>query len=342
MGSSAYDRFGSAVRERRIALGLSQIMLADQLSMSRQNLAEIEGGRRLPHLAMARRLAKGLGWTLDDLMRFLPPDEGPQWVMDAPPLTEAPVIWTLLSGTLTVARSGGVAPHFAMDGIWDPKTSRIRDVAGAADPSRTLFVAGCDPFLSWLWQSTPHPDIVLYVFSMGSQAALAALADGVVHFAGTHLFDPQSGQYNAIVDAMRLTPRRLQYLVWEAGMMGALTAPDGWALREPGSEARALFERCRGTKADHPVVELDSHWAIARYVSTHPHLAGVGIGPVASALDLPFALWAHEPYEWVTRADWSGDPRVRAFEHWLGSPPVAQALAHIPAIEPWSPGRVIH
>ncbi len=343
MNPPPFESFGNALRERRRQLGLTQAELARQLGMSRQNLVEIESGRRLPQLLSARHIASVLGWTVDELTRRLTTDAGGEirWVLDEPPSTKLPVVWTLLSHNIAVAQAGRVAPDFVFDGYWDPDKRRVDEIAGCRDPGTTLFVAGCDPFLPWLWERTPHPDVRLYVFSMGSRAALQALAQGQVHVAGTHLYDPVSHQYNRIVDSLPVTALRWQYLQWDTGLIGSLRDPAGWVLRERGSEARALFDRVHEVSEEtESALELDSHWAVARYVRAHPGLAGVGIRAVAEALNLPFYRLAQEPYEWVTQRQWLDDWRIRSFENWLQSPAVCAALEQIPGITPWSPGRV--
>ncbi len=334
MTSAPFQAFGEAVRARREELGMTQLHLSERLYMTRQNLAEIESGRRLPRLDTARRLATLLGWTLDALTAHLARESHPHWVMDAEPTEASPVIWTLIGEKLCVAKAGRVAPPLMVDGLWDPVTALVRDVPGACDPASTLFLAGCDPFVSWLWQRTPHPDITLYVFSMGSLAALQALAEGAVHLAGSHLFDQKSRRYNRFDNRFSFKTRRFPYLMWDSGALGAIQSPDQWVVKEPGSEARALFERQRGMSDSGPLVELDSHWAIARYVARHPHTAGVGIGAVALAMNLPFLPWTREPFEWITREEWTRDPRIRAFEQWLQSYSLTDLMQKVPGIIP--------
>lgn len=340
----AYERWGRAIRRRREVLGFSQADAARTLGISRQNLSEIEAGRRLPQLLLARRLAEWLGWSLDELVAALPAIHSApvlEWVLCTPPAGETPAVWSRLGERIAVAAAGNLSPDFALDGLYDPNTGRWQDLPGAADPGSTLFIGGCDPFLSWLFTVTPHPDITLYVFPMGSGRALQALAEGHILLAGSHLFDPQSGRYNAQVTRLPFSVHRVRYCVWEEGLMGELDHPRRLALREPGSEARALFERCRAQlrSGSNDAVELDSHWAVARYVRAHPHTAGVGLRATAAAIGLPFAPWAEEPYEWVTRAEWAGDPRIAAFQEWLASPAVGHALTRLSGIRPWDPGR---
>lgn len=344
MSTVRYDAFGEAVQRRRRELGLSQSRLADTLGISRQNLLEIEAGRRLPQLPLAHHMARAFGWSLDDLAGHLAPPQmadGIRWVFGEPPATLSPVVWTVMDHQLTVAPAGRVTPEFAMDGIWDPERGTVRESQGASDPSSTLFIAGCDPFLPWLWERTPHPELTLHIFSMGSKPALEALAQGQVHLAGTHLLDEATGRYNRLAETLSFPVARWQYLKWEEGVMGEIARPDGWVLREAGSEARALFERRRPALPEVPLLELDSHWAIARYVRSHPETAGIGLKAVAASLNLPFAPWAEEPYEWVTRQEWTRDTRLKAFQHWLGSPAVGRAIEQIPGLTPWDAGQAV-
>lgn len=311
--------------------------------MSRQNLVEIEAGRRLPGLAATRSLTLALRWSMDELAGYLPYSDletGVHWAFDSEPTEPTAVVWTLIEGRTVAAQSGRLSVEFAQDGTWDPREAVIRENVGTRDPQSTLFIAGCDPLLLWLWDRTEHPDMTLYMFSMGSEPAVRALDNGDVHIAGTHLFDPETGRYNENVERLTFGVRRLQYLYWESGALGALDNPRGWALREAGSEARALYQRHFAGRKVHPGVELDSHWAVARYVRSHPQMAGVSIRPVAHTMNLPFVKWSEEPFEWVTRADWTRDPRIRAFEIWLGSPVVAQLLGAVPGVVPWDPGRI--
>lgn len=340
-----FERFGEAIRQRRRQIGLSQTDFAQKLHISRQNLSEIEAGRRLPQLTLASDLASTLGWSLDALAGYLPESlasRGIAWSLGTPLTHPSPVVWTLLDGRLTVAPGSAIGEGFSCDGWWMPDTGEVQSIAGSKDPAETLFIAGCDPFLSWLWDRTPHPNMTLYVFSLGSIAAIRALERGEVHFAGTHLYDASSGQYNRVVDTLPFATRRFQYLYWDEGMMGRAPEAQSWVLREPGSEARALFERNISDPGDRGTIELTSHWDIARYIRSHPKSAGVGLRAVAESLGLPFEAWSHEAFEWVTRDAWAQkDHRIQAFQSWLRSPEVRHALSRIPGIVPWESGRVV-
>lgn len=55
------------VKDRRLALGLTQGELAERLGVSRQTIISIEGGRYDPSLPLALKLAVALGQSVESL-----------------------------------------------------------------------------------------------------------------------------------------------------------------------------------------------------------------------------------------------------------------------------------
>lgn len=62
------EAFGIAVRERRVALGVSQETLAAMAGLSRTHVSRIERGEHAPHLTQIFRLAGVLGCRPGDLV----------------------------------------------------------------------------------------------------------------------------------------------------------------------------------------------------------------------------------------------------------------------------------
>ena len=60
-------QFAETIRAIRATLGLKQAELAAEASISRQALAAIESGIYLPNVAIAVRLAKAIGLTVEEL-----------------------------------------------------------------------------------------------------------------------------------------------------------------------------------------------------------------------------------------------------------------------------------
>jgi transcriptional regulator with XRE-family HTH domain len=76
--SAATATFGSRVRERRHALGLSQEALADRAGVHWTFVGQVERGRRNLSLHNLLKLAAGLDVDPGDLVRGLvPTDQGP-------------------------------------------------------------------------------------------------------------------------------------------------------------------------------------------------------------------------------------------------------------------------
>lgn len=63
----------SHVRERRLLRGYTQEELADRIGVTRQTVVSIEKGNYTPSVALALRLAKVLGATVEELFVL---DEG--------------------------------------------------------------------------------------------------------------------------------------------------------------------------------------------------------------------------------------------------------------------------
>lgn len=57
----------NAVRECRLAQGLTQQALADAVGVSRQSINSIEQGKYIPSLPLAIQLAQAFGMGTDDL-----------------------------------------------------------------------------------------------------------------------------------------------------------------------------------------------------------------------------------------------------------------------------------
>ena len=75
-GSKSFDAstataFGSAVRERRIAIGIAQEALALLAGIDRSFVGKVERGENQPSLVLILRLAKALGCSGADLLAGL-------------------------------------------------------------------------------------------------------------------------------------------------------------------------------------------------------------------------------------------------------------------------------
>jgi transcriptional regulator with XRE-family HTH domain len=65
------DEFGTVIRRRRQAAGLSQEALADRAGLHRTYISLLERGQRLPSIAVVRQLATALDTTMASLVAEL-------------------------------------------------------------------------------------------------------------------------------------------------------------------------------------------------------------------------------------------------------------------------------
>lgn len=57
-----------SIKDKRIAVGMSQEALAQASGVSRVAIARYETGERVPSITIAARIAKALGCKVDDLI----------------------------------------------------------------------------------------------------------------------------------------------------------------------------------------------------------------------------------------------------------------------------------
>ncbi|MCL5064437.1 MAG: helix-turn-helix domain-containing protein [Firmicutes bacterium] len=299
--------FGEALSHRRKQRGWSQEKLAQHLGITRQSLIALEHGRRSPSLKLAMDAARIFDTSLDDLIqgmeshaRFTAPI---RWI-GAQPTFVSPVVWAFIQHAVVLIPTPLLVTPRMPDAIWDPTSQRLTPLPSAREAHKVILVGGCDPFLDWLQHlyELAHPGFWLEAVRLSSQKALAAFQDGLLHIAGSHLFDPTTKRYNQITFSGDQSVIRQHYLQWEEGLIRHPdpSAVKGLAIREPGSEANALYHR----HTIHPpwLTEVFySHQSILDYIVHHPDWAGVGLGSLAAIHGLDFEPWALESYDLFIR-----------------------------------------
>ena len=327
------------IRSRRQAMRLSQQELAKRCGLTRQAINAIEAGHYIPNTLVALRIARVLGCRVEELFRLS--EERPR--VEAEWLGERSAV-DVGRTRIRLARVGdrvlarpliGSDAFTAADGLTVPgeEAQRTRTASppwvtvdllvDAQLPEHTVVVLGCDPALALL---APHltrryPGFRLVWIHSSSLAALRMLGRGEAHAAGTHLWDPESGEYNVPYVRRELAGHRLMIVTlsqWQQGLIVARGNPKGIsgpadlarrdltiANREPGSGSRALLDvwlhragivptRVRGYRR-----EVPSHQAVAEAVASGTADAGPGILAVARALGLDFVPLQEERYDLV-------------------------------------------
>ena len=169
-----------------------------------------------------------------------------------------------------------------------------------------------------------HPGCRLSSANVGSLGGLLTLARGEAHFAGSHLLDEETGEYN-VPYIRRLLPGTpvvlLGFVQREQGLIVPRGNPKilrGWAdlarsdvvfiNRQRGAGTRVLLDyRLKGAGIDPRAIQgYDrqefTHLAVAAAVASGAADCGLGILAAARALDLDFVPLDHERYDLVIPA----------------------------------------
>ena len=332
-GTTALD---NDVRRKRQTAGLSQQALATRCGLTRQAINAIEAGHYAPNTSVALRLARVLGCTVEALFR-LPEAVShieAEFLGESLPTVDRTRCQVARVGARLLAHplTGALAAFTAADGLLVPaatdvpRADRRVDIELLVDtqvPEHTVVVLGCDPALALLGAhlTRRYPTLRLVWVPRSSLTALRMLGRGEAHAAGTHLWDPESGESNMPYVRRELAGRRLVVVTlsqWQQGLIVARGNPKGitgpadlarpevtLVNRDTGSGSRMLCDvwlRQAGI-APHWVSgygrEVLSHLAVAEAVASGGADVGPGILAVARALGLDFIPLQEERYDLV-------------------------------------------
>lgn len=198
---------------------------------------------------------------------------------------------------------------------------------------------------------------------VGSMGGLNALKAGSALFAGCHLFDPQSGDFNfpfleKYLPGMDLTVVNLA--VRHQGLMvpkgnpkgvegvGSLTRDDlVFINRQRGAGTRILLDHHLKTEGISPrdVTGYDNeeftHMAVAVNVLTGAADCGMGIMAAAKALDLDFVPLARERYDLVIPTRFMEDPRIRILLGLIQSDAIRERIKALGGYETMLTGKTM-
>jgi putative molybdopterin biosynthesis protein len=169
------------------------------------------------------------------------------------------------------------------------------------------------------------PLITLASSNVGSLGGLVALRDGLCHIAGSHLLDPDTGEYTLpYVDrvlagagacVVRLVHRDQGLIVAPGNPLGLTGIGDlakpgvRYVNRQRGAGTRVLLDYELGRLAIGPEAvegyarEEPTHLAVAAAIAAGRCDAGLGIMAAARAFGLDFIPVTEEPYDLVVAAD---------------------------------------
>jgi putative molybdopterin biosynthesis protein len=286
-------------------------------------LAELQGApppeRPRARVRLARKLASTMG--MDDWVRVRVGRVGGGLV--AAPLSRGAGVLTSL-----VRADGLLVVPAAVEGHHAGEEVEVELLRGIGEIERTIVAVGSHDLVLDLVASALHardPRVGLASSNVGSLGGLVALRDGLCHLAGSHLLDPESGEYTLPwvdrvlgerdVAVVRLVHRE-QGLIVAPGNPHGLRGLDDVARpgvryvnRQRGAGTRVLLDhelRARGIPPDAVSGyerEEHTHLAVAAAVAAGRADAGLGVLAAARAFDLDFVPVRREPYDLVVAGE---------------------------------------
>jgi len=209
-----------------------------------------------------------------------------------------------------------------MQGIEAGENVQVRLYRSRSEIERTIFCIGShDLTLDLMSQFLAEQDLRLTSANVGSQGGLIALRRGEAHLAGSHLLNPETGEYNIsyIRQYMPGIPVKVIALVGRAqvlmvkhgnpkGIRGLedLTKPHvQFVNRQRGAGTRVLLDyhlKRIGIAPEHIIgysQEEYTHLGVAAAIASGRADCGLGIAAAAQALDLEFIPLFQERYDLV-------------------------------------------
>jgi putative molybdopterin biosynthesis protein len=291
-------------------------------------LARLEGApppeSPVAQARLARKLASTMG--MDDWVRVRLGRVGGRLV--ATPLPRGAGVLTSL-----VRADGLLVVPAELEGHHAGEEVSVRLLRGVGEIERTIVATGSHDLVLDLAASTLRerdPRFTLASSNVGSLGGLTALRDGLCHVAGSHLLDPETGEYTLPhvdkllrgrdVSVVRLVHREQGLIVAPGNPTGTTGIEDvaqrglRYVNRQRGAGTRVLLdhELARGGISPEAIVgyerEEHTHLAVAAAVAAGRADCGLGVLAAARAFGLDFVPVAREPYDLVFEPDPILDP----------------------------------
>jgi putative molybdopterin biosynthesis protein len=229
---------------------------------------------------------------------------------------------------------------------------------------QTIFAIGShDITLDLIAQFLSEHDRRLASANVGSLGGLVALRRGEAHLAGSHLLDPESGEYNLSyirqylpgvpVRVIALVGRQQGLLVPKGNpkkviSLQDLARPDvSFVNRQRGAGTRVLLDYYLEQDAIPPQEirgynqEEYTHLSVAAAVSSGRADCGLGIAAAAAALDLDFVPLFQERYDLVIPIQHLSGPLLSPLVEVIESDEFKQAVAQLPGYDTTVMGNLI-
>lgn len=357
------------VKQYRQANDWSQQQLADMINVRRQAIYDIENGRYMPNTAIALRLAKLFGCRVEDL--FTEDDQGDNQAVHLINGEKTPfarlAIGKVRNRLIGIPLRGDRSTSFGLlpaDGILDQKGEKAR-IFSKQQTEKTIILMGCDPAFEILSHhiSRVSPRSRVHCLFASSNRALASLADGVTHIAGTHFHNSDEKESNVEIASHKLGGMKahvIGFSLLEEGLMVAKNNPMGirnvsdlaqpmirFVNREPGAALRTLLddilarEGIKASDINGYYNEATSHREGAYQIACHVADAALGLRVISDVYGLDFVPLTSVRCDLVIPDDMMNHPTVQVLTDILQSSALMNEINAIPGYESSATGKVI-
>jgi putative molybdopterin biosynthesis protein len=229
---------------------------------------------------------------------------------------------------------------------------------------RTIFAIGShDITLDIITQYLAVKDRRLASANVGSLGGLLALRRGEAHLAGSHLLDPQSGEYNLSYINQYLPDIPVKVITLVGRQQGLIIQPgnpkDIHSLEHLARENIRFINRQRGAGTrvllDYHLnlLSIDgesihgynqeeyTHLAVAAAISSGQADCGLGIAAAAQALNLDFLPLFEERYDLIIPDDHYQNPLLAPLLELLHDESFKQTVASLPGYDVSDMGRLV-
>lgn len=293
----------------------------------------------------------------DEYLRVIAGEVGGEWV--AAPLSRgAGVISSLVRADGIVIIPSGVQGYSAGDEV------AVQLYTPIAALNRTILALGShDLTLDLLAQFLAGHGSRLTSANLGSLGGLLALRRGEAHVAGSHLLDPESGEFNLAYIKRYLPDLAVTVVGFVHREQGLLTAPGNpkgisglrdlqreditFVNRQNGSGTRILLDYHLGQLGIAPQAvhgyerEEFTHLMVAASIASGRADTGLGIRAAAAALDLDFIPLTRERYDLVIPSEYMQMPKLKPLFEVMRDPDFRAAVSALPGYDVKPMGETI-